>query len=223
MPSIDLGSNPEKTISELGTVIKLAMAEQALSLRKLSGLCGISPSTISRILSNKQLANIGHLQAFSTHLHIPLTRLLRAYGLDVEEHTHDNSKLIINMMNEILKSYNIELNEVVPEVLRDLKRYEQHAGTSDGNQTIKHGFFKKLDSLNGESMIIDRLHSLYQLYCSEETDPQIRCIVGGALLYLISTPDVIPDYAFPLGYLDDSIAVMLTTKRLADEFDMILL
>jgi uncharacterized membrane protein YkvA (DUF1232 family) len=33
--------------------------------------------------------------------------------------------------------------------------------------------------------------------------------MGSALLYFILPVDVIPDYIFPIGYLDDAIAVQL--------------
>ena len=33
-----------------------------------------------------------------------------------------------------------------------------------------------------------------------------RSIIGSALLYFILSTDIIPDYVFPFGYLDDTIA-----------------
>ncbi len=31
-----------------------------------------------------------------------------------------------------------------------------------------------------------------------------RCILGSVLLYFVLATDVIPDYVFPIGYLDDA-------------------
>jgi uncharacterized membrane protein YkvA (DUF1232 family) len=45
-------------------------------------------------------------------------------------------------------------------------------------------------------------------------------VIGSTLLYLILTPDVIPDYVFPIGYLDDAIAVSMTVDRLSNDFNI---
>lgn len=37
-------------------------------------------------------------------------------------------------------------------------------------------------------------------------------IMGSALLYFIIPMDVIPDYIFPIGYVDDALAVKLALK-----------
>nr|WP_275949849.1 DUF1232 domain-containing protein [Oceanobacillus jordanicus] len=41
--------------------------------------------------------------------------------------------------------------------------------------------------------------------------------MGGALLYFVLTLDLIPDYLFPIGYIDDAIAVQLTVSMLAKQ------
>ena len=206
----------------LGDVIKTAMAEKSLSLRKLSELCEISPSTVSRIINNKQPANIGHLQSFSSSLQIPLPRLIEASGIDMGEKTDENSEIILGLIHNILESYEIKFNEVVPEIRKDLKKYEYYARTADGKKLIQSGFLKKINSLNGEGVIINQLKKLYDLYCSEETELPIQSIAGSALLYLVNTADVIPDYVFPIGHLDDAVAVVLTVKRLENNYNIML-
>lgn len=214
--------HPEKNIKGVEAVIKAAMAERSLSLRRLSELCKISPSTVSRILSGKQPASIGHLQAFSRCLHIPLENLLKAAGLEIGISTDENSEIILSLVNDVLKSYDIEFDRFIFEIRKDLKKYEQYARTAAGKDAIERDFQATIDSLNSEGVIIERLHKLHQLYLSEEHPIPIQSISGSALLYLISMPDIIPDFAFPIGYLDDAIAVVLTVKRLKEEFGILL-
>ena len=215
---------PEKHEPDLETILKAEMRERSLSLRKMSGLCGISPSTLSRILANKQAASISHLQAFSKHLHIPLALLLKASGLDIEIAVNfdENSKIILNTIFSILKTFNINYERILPDILKELKKCEQYAKSSAGKEAIKNGFHSKLENLNGEGIIIDQIKKIYQLYISDETHPHIKPIAGSVLLYFIHTPDIIPDYAFPVGYLDDAIAVALTVQRLAEDYNVIL-
>lgn len=205
---------------DLGDMIKAVMQEQTLSLRKLSECCGIAPSTVSRILNGKQPANIGHLQAFSSYLDIPLWKLLEASGLDIGENNNENSKMILSVIHQILNSYEIAYDDVIRDIQKDLKKCEHYAKTSAGKELVQNVFLSKMQSLNAEGVIIEYLQKLYQMYLSEQMQPHIQAAAGSALLYLISTPDVIPDYAFPIGYLDDAIAVVLTVSRIEDEFNI---
>ena len=47
--------------------------------------------------------------------------------------------------------------------------------------------------------------------------PRELAIIGGALLYFISPIDIIPDYIFPIGYLDDAIVVKIALDLLEKE------
>ncbi|WP_343770096.1 YkvA family protein [Oceanobacillus oncorhynchi] len=40
--------------------------------------------------------------------------------------------------------------------------------------------------------------------------------MGGVLLYFITPVDVVPDYIFPIGYMDDAIAVQIALKKLSN-------
>lgn len=39
-------------------------------------------------------------------------------------------------------------------------------------------------------------------------------LMGGALLYFIVTTDLLPDYLFPIGYLDDALVVQTVYQQL---------
>lgn len=47
--------------------------------------------------------------------------------------------------------------------------------------------------------------------------PRQLALMGGALLYFILPVDVIPDYIFPIGYLDDAFVVKLVLDLLSKE------
>jgi len=205
---------------DVGAVIKAAMAEKSLSLRKLSELCKISPSTISRIINNKQSASIGHLQQFSRHLNIPIEQLFQAVGISVGDAEDKSSDFISSMIRGILQSFEIDLGNIISDIQKELRKYEGYAKTESGREVILRGFLFKINELNGEGIIIERFKAHYGIFIGKDTDPDARGVAGSALLYFIMAPDVIPDYAFPVGYLDDAIAVSLTAERLLNEFNI---
>lgn len=212
---------PKNENSGLGDIIREAAAQQRYSMRKLSEICDISPSTVSRILNGKQPASMWHLQAFSKQLGIPIQQLLNAAGIETCDPGEKNAITINAIIADILKSYEIEISEVLDDIEIHLKKYEQYAKTAAGEKEILSEFNKKIENLNGEGIVIERLHKLYSLYCAKDTSAQAKAISGSAILYMILMQDVIPDYVFPLGYLDDAIAVMFTIKRLEDECDIV--
>jgi len=211
---------PDDGASQLGAIINAAVTLQSLSLRKLSTLSGICTSSISRIISGKQSANIHHLQQFSKCLDIPIEQLLQAVGVEVNMNTSSNSEFIIRIIQDILKSNGIELDDVIIDMQKELKKCEQYAKTEAGKEVIHSGFYSKIKELNGEGIIIEQLKKLYELFCSDDIDSSVQPVIGSTLLYLILTPDVIPDYVFPIGYLDDAIAVSMTVDRLSNDFNI---
>ena len=42
-------------------------------------------------------------------------------------------------------------------------------------------------------------------------------VIGSALIYFIISVDIIPDYIFPIGYLDDAIAVKLVLNLFSNK------
>ncbi len=56
---------------------------------------------------------------------------------------------------------------------------------------------------------------MYSQFSNEDTPSAERAVLGSALLYFILSTDIIPDYIFPIGYLDDAIAVQMVLNKLA--------
>jgi uncharacterized membrane protein YkvA (DUF1232 family) len=188
-------------------------------MRKLSELTEIDIATISRIINGKQQAKLKHLQHFAYHLNITLEKLIKAAGYDIDgkpEERQSNIHYSVDMIQDILKSYKLVDTEfTISRVKQELAKYEQYAQTEEGHQIICRDFQTKVEQVGSGGPFIEQLRKMYIKYFDEATLITERTILGSALLYFILSTDIIPDYVFPIGYLDDAIAVQLVMNRLA--------
>ncbi|MBE1443401.1 DUF1232 domain-containing protein [Paenibacillus sp. OAS669] len=205
----------------VGEILKALLKERSLSMRKLSALTGIDTAIISRIINGKQKAKMDHLHLFAVHLGIPSERLFQAAGLEtVSPSAADNSELhaSVDSIKEVLLSYNLFDSKFTTEQVRkELTKYEQYALTEEGRRIIIEDFQAKVDSVNSAGPFIDELRQMYELFGKEDLSTEKRAILGSALLYFILSTDIIPDYVFPIGYLDDAIAVQIVLERLSQQ------
>ncbi|MCY9509925.1 DUF1232 domain-containing protein [Paenibacillus larvae] len=206
---------------DLGSTIKALLKERSLSMRKLSALTGIDTATISRIVNGKQAAKPDHLKVFSLHLGVPIERLFQAAGYNVgtnKTSTEIGIHTSIDRIKEVLQSSNFFDYELTTELVqKELFKYEQYALTEEGQRVIHNEFSSKVEKVNGSGPFIDELRQMHELFCSREVSQDTRAIAGSALLYFILSADIIPDYVFPIGYLDDAIAVQMVRNRLSEE------
>ncbi|MHC8427017.1 helix-turn-helix domain-containing protein [Bacillus velezensis] len=204
--------NKNKT---LGPLLKSLLDKHSLSMRKLGALTNIDTATISRIINGKQKANLKHLQEFSKHLRTPLEELLEASGIDIghekEAAPQDPMHAIQDMLN-MAEMFDQPFSR--EQIERELTRYEQYTKTQQGHRLICDEFQKKMDNEESVGPFIDHLKNMHHQYMDESTPAEDRAILGSALLYYILATDVIPDYMFPIGYLDDAIAVQIALNRL---------
>ncbi|MFA8305377.1 MULTISPECIES: DUF1232 domain-containing protein [Paenibacillus] len=206
----------------LGDILKKCMKEQSLSMRKLSEQTGMDTATISRIINGKQPAKIHHLTSFAKHLSIPVEQLMEAVGVEFGklesvpvEPTGDELKE--DTIQFIVKSIQLLDYPFTKEHVRqELDKYEQYAQTDEGDRMIRDNFHAKVKEVSGWGPFIDQLHDAYEQYCSDQATREERAILGSALLYFILSADIIPDYLFPIGYIDDAMAVQLAMERLSD-------
>ena len=202
----------------LGSLIKKLLKEHSLSMRKLSGLTGIDPATISRIVNGKQQAKLNHLQQFALHLNTPLEKLIEAAGYEIGERKEESKPdflYSVDTIQEILHSFNLmDTQFSLKSVERELAKYEEYAKTEEGDRMIRDNFKKKMEQIGSVGPFIEQLEHMYIKYCDSTTSAAKRSIIGSALLYFILSTDIIPDYVYPFGYLDDTIAVQLVLKRL---------
>ncbi|TKH46516.1 DNA-binding protein [Paenibacillus terrae] len=209
-----------KRNATLGETLLTLLKERSLSMRKLSAATGIDTATISRIVNGKQRAKPEHLEAFAFHLDVPSAPLFQAAGYVASTPpTHQNHPndiySSINSIKEILQASNlIDQQFTAEQVQKELSKYEPYVLTEEGAQIIHNDFPGKVKSVNGAGPFIEELKRMYQLYSSDNITLEERSILGSGLLYFVSATDIIPDYVFPLGYLDDAIAVQIVLGRL---------
>jgi len=185
-------------------------------MRKLSELSGIQTATISRIVNGKQAARIEHLQKFAVIFQVPVNELLEAAGVEINRAGEsEEQQFFMGMIQDTLKhSSQLGYDDLVPSIQMELDRYERYALTEEGQQLISDKFTTKAQQVDGMGPFIDQLMHMYRQYEGENVTDEARAIMGSVLLYFILSTDVIPDYMFPIGYLDDAIAIKLGLSRL---------
>ena len=197
-----------------GLLLRDALKEQSLSMRKLSELTGIDTASISRIINDKRKANLDHLEKFSIVLDIPIAKLLEAAGYPVENR-QDATSTYDDSIQELLSSSELLTPTVsVPIVEKKLAEYNLQAQTYEGQDKILTNFDRKLESVGSIGPLVDQMKELFDRFRKKKGNPGELAIMGSALLYFIVPTDVIPDYLFAVGYLDDAVAVQLTSSIL---------
>lgn len=209
---------------EIGLIVKSLLKERSLSMRKLGELTGIDTATISRIVNGKQQAKPDHLQKFAHHLGVPIEKLFQAAGFALGTHRKEEPTDIhtsIDTIQDVLVTSNFfDRQFTMDRVQQELTKYEQYALTEEGNRMICEDFATKVEQVSGAGPFIEQLRYMYELYRKERIRTDVRAILGSALLYFILSTDIIPDYIFPIGYLDDAIAVQLVLNRLSQLSDL---
>lgn len=201
-------------INDLGLKLKQAMEQQSVSIRQLSRATEISAPTISRIIAGKQAAGVYHLQMFAEHLHLPIESLLEAMGVTNLKQPAYCESAVFSTLQEIFADCRIDLVSLTEDILKELNKLEQFARTREGKKTILESFMPKIQEMDSMGPIINKLQQFYEQFCSTEITEEQRAAIGSALLYFIWTAEVIPDYLYPIGHLDDAIAVTLVEKKL---------
>ena len=210
----------EKKENALGSLLLELLHTRALSIRKCSERTGIDKATISRIINGKRKANLQHLEKFADCLDVPIMKLMRVAGYPTqqsqEKYDSDLLSSVDNIQN-ILKSSELYDDNFSLELIQEqLATYEQRAQTNEGKQTIYARFEEKLEKAGGIGPFINQLKDLYHRFVKSKGTASELAIVGGVLLYFIIPIDVIPDYIFPIGYVDDAIAVQIAVKSLSN-------
>ncbi|GAB0169250.1 helix-turn-helix domain-containing protein [Lysinibacillus sp. CTST325] len=204
----------------LGLLLRELLKERSLSMRKFSELTGIDTATISRIINGKRNATPQHLEKFADCLDVPLINLFEAAGYPIEQRQEGSESdsdihTSVDAIQSLLKSSNVYDDEFsVSHVEQKLESYGLYAQTEEGKNSILKDFDEKIKSVGSIGPFISKLKELYEKFASGKGTLFELTLIGSTLLYFIIPVDVIPDYLFPIGYLDDAIAVQLTTKTL---------
>ncbi|MED0669649.1 DUF1232 domain-containing protein [Aneurinibacillus aneurinilyticus] len=203
----------------LRLLLKTLLRERSLSMRKLSVLSGIDTATISRIINGKQKANPQHLQKFSECLGVPIGELFEAAGFHIawkQENMDSDIHNSVDVIQNFLESAKLlDQQYTTARVEQMLVNYKQYAQTEEGRKSIIGNFEAKLQKVDGIGPFIGHLKQMYEKFRHEKCTLVESALMGSALFYFILPVDVIPDYLFPIGYLDDAVAVSIVLNQLS--------
>lgn len=193
--------------NEIGLMLKALLKERSLSMRKLSQLTGIDTATISKIINGKRKATPEHLRQFAARLEVPISALYKAAGYPVDQKQSD-LYTSIDHIQALLTSTNLVDKEFrIEDVKQELVKYEQFSQTEEGTETILTKFEEKLKKVGSMGPFISQIKEIYKGFSERRGTKVELALMGGALLYFISTVDCIPDYIFPVGYIDDALVI----------------
>lgn len=197
-----------------GHLLKQLLDERALSLRKCSTLTGIQAATISRIINGKRKATSDHLLRFAECLQVPASELFEAAGYPVR--TEISSRLTTkDHIQHLLESADLFQHKLsVDHVQQELSKHEQYLQTAEGKEEILSKFEEKIMKLSSAGPFIEQLTDMFQRFRDKKVPLKEFLLIGSALLYFITTIDLVPDYLLPIGYIDDAIAVNLVQNSL---------
>ncbi|MBD8070134.1 helix-turn-helix domain-containing protein [Bacillus sp. PS06] len=205
--------------NQLSLRLKELLKQHSISMGKLSELTDIDKATISRIINGKRKANLQHLEKFADCFQIPLTELLKSAGYKIErqhaEPESDTHASLEPIQSLLEASTAFDRTFSMDKVKKQLEQYEQESQQEEGKRTIFKSFEEKLKNVGSIGPYITHLKEMYEKFRLKQGTKKELAIIGSGLLYFILTLDAIPDYIFPIGYLDDAIAIQLVINLLS--------
>ncbi|EKN70811.1 helix-turn-helix domain-containing protein [Neobacillus bataviensis LMG 21833] len=209
----------QHTNNKLGLLLKELLKERSLSMRKFSELTKIDTATISRIINGKRRATPEHLEKMADCLGVPTPDLYTAAGYRVDQGQEQKNSDIHSSLDSIQSV--LEASELTPNtftiesVEEQLVKYQHYSQTDEGSEIILSDFEPKLNKVGSIGPFINQLKEMFEQFRLRKGTPVELGLIGSALIYFIFSVDVIPDYIFPLGYVDDAIAVKLVLDFLS--------
>ena len=203
-------------VRTLEHAVKQLLTQQSLSMRGLAARSGLDVATISRILSGKQRPKAMHIKRIADALHVADDLLLEAAGLanqppSVEGPADTSSEI----MTTVLQHPDFaQWRSTKGDIEQELIKYETYATTAEGVALIRNKFPEKRAQISGSGPFLDYLDEIYKRFEQGGTLPEMS-ILGSGLLYFVLSTDAIPDYLFPIGFLDDAVAIQITWNRYA--------
>ena len=207
----------EYRFETLHRVLRDLMEEKQFSIRRLSRESGVDHATISKILNGKRIANVRHLQQLSEGLGTDVLPLMQAAGYieETDERTTNEFQSVFDKVQHVLSAIDgYEKGFTEKELQREIIIYEEKSLTEEGKRTILDRFQEKIAKLEGQGPYIKQLHSLFSRFMNRKGTVKELGLIGAALLYFVITKDLMPDFLFPVGFMDDALVVQVVMKRL---------
>lgn len=181
-------------------------------------MTNIDKATLSRIKNGKRKATPNHLQILSEYLNIPLHELYTAagYPLGLEkgnpiselQSSIDSIQYMLSISEHENKPFSLEQ---VEKQLEELNHYSQ---TPEGKNKIIKNFKTKIDRIGSVGPFINELSGMFKRFLTGNGPAAELAVIGGVLMYFIIPVDVLPDYLFAIGYLDDAISLKIASRSL---------
>lgn len=203
----------ESPSRELERLVKDLLQDQEMSMRRLAAATGIDVAAISKMLSGKQRVNPEYLQRIAECLKVNSIVLFEAAGFQLERNMSAVEPNLTAICAGLFKDlgWNIQCTRL--DIERELQKCEGYANTEEGQLLIVEKFVEKREQLNDSGVFSGVLDEMYAAFLISDISDIERQILGGALLYFIVATDAIPDYLFPVGYMDDAIALDISYKK----------
>ncbi|MHB1626776.1 MAG: helix-turn-helix domain-containing protein [Bacilli bacterium] len=193
-----------------GDYLRSQLTKKGLSMRRLAELCGVDPATVSRLIAGKQRIRPEHVAMLAKSLDVPAIELWQAAGFSIAERVPDEAS---QYGADDPFALPVIAGLDVSRIRAELQKCRDYAGTPEGQEIIVRDFQHKIDQVQGIGPFIDELKAMFDFYMDETRDREQRSLLGSALLYFILATDIIPDYSFPIGYVDDAIAIDMVWRE----------
>ncbi|MGE5553437.1 MAG: DUF1232 domain-containing protein [Betaproteobacteria bacterium] len=202
---------PESQRVDLWRFLSPYLKARSLSLRKVAVSVGVDPATLSRVMAGRTRPRPELLKSIAECVGADYRALLVAAGyLDRQDSP------VERIVTELQSAGNQAEGALIdPEVIKtELKKYEAYSATSEGQDLVRKGFLPKISGLGAVGIWADRLKLMYRYFVDTNAPAGPKILLGAALLYFIVSTDVVPDFLFPVGHLDDAFVVMLIWDQL---------
>lgn len=187
----------------LGPLLRARLAARGRSLRAVAREAGVSHATLSRVLNGRTHPTRRVLEALAPVLGLAVGELVAAAGMGPPEQ---------DSVWAVLRDMGIDPSpgEILGRVREGLVRLREYAATEEAFSLAREGLDRKVTALGARGPVIAKLRGLGRLYLDGGDAPwEARLAAGSAVLYFLHALDVIDDFIWPVGYIDDAVAVAL--------------
>lgn len=210
------------TQNRFGDWLREELRSRKISLRELGRATELDPATLSRLSSGKQRPTLSHLARLGQALGVSLPDLLNAAGYGSCEESRGQKTgseapdPLDQMLRDAWKDGPGARSARWADVARQVEDGTATSLAEESLQAIERETFAKIGRIHASEAFAAKVRDLYGCVFDPKGPSERRALAASALAYFVSEADVIPDGAFPVGFIDDAIAVESVWNRLFD-------